>query len=360
MKKQLSEDTQILLVDYFKFFIKLRPGTIYPGSNTLIDEYEKISNHFEADKFFEKFGVANFILEVDQPLERSNAYELLLRILQNHDKKHYLEIHKGTPFYFIGWTAYEFSNYEKAFFYLDAAVSEDLKIYDKRGKQETPALWFFLLKEQATHATGFFMLHIPHNAVVARDIGFFCEEIGFPPAIYKQLLIEKFVRPILLEVSNTNNKKLRSTLTAIYSFMSEFEQLKTQMLLRSSEGGSIEPFINHLFNGARIAESLLKIKGKGNNFGDLTKDLKEKLEIKNAILKGNSKSLVHAYDVLEKSKKSGKKPQEYNIETVNIIRNTTGHTLVWEDSLTYRQYEALYHAIANTIFWNIKKLWIDI
>jgi hypothetical protein len=39
----------------------------------------------------------------------------------------YAKLHKGTPFYWLAWAAFEVHDYETAAFYVDAAVSDNLK-----------------------------------------------------------------------------------------------------------------------------------------------------------------------------------------------------------------------------------------
>ena len=37
------------------------------------------------------------------------------------------KIHKGTPCFFLGWTAFDLKNYETAVFFVDAAISENIR-----------------------------------------------------------------------------------------------------------------------------------------------------------------------------------------------------------------------------------------
>lgn len=359
MNKQLTEDLHFLLSEYLELFMKLRPRDQYRGSISLIEDYEKINTWVDADNFFGMYGVGNSVIERDQPLERSWAYELLLYILQQYDKERYSNIHKGTPYYFIGWTLYEFGNFEKAFFYLDAAVSEDLKIYEERGKQETPAMAFFLLRETPTSSVGLFTLHTPHNYYIADAFSPYCNELNLDRVLYKYGFIEKFVTNIIFEKDRLKNKKMRSVLTAVYGFISESRVLNKLILLRSSEGGSLEPFVNHLFSGARILESLLKLKGKGSNLEDTIENMKIRLDLRDIDLRGNYKSLESAVEKHTDLKGKNQSFQRCNFEAAYIIRNTTGHSLLWEDFLTEKNYSVLYSCLINSILWSIDKLWIQ-
>lgn len=90
-------------------------------------------SHFDAmdvDKgewFFSTFGPGNTLNATDRPHERFNDYETLLHKINLRDKTKYEQIHKGTPFYFLTWLAFDLRNYEKALYYIDAAISEDVK-----------------------------------------------------------------------------------------------------------------------------------------------------------------------------------------------------------------------------------------
>jgi len=79
------------------------------------------------DWFFSTFGPGNLLNATDRPQERFNDYESLLKLLQERNQQKYDRIHKGTPFFFLSWLAFDLRNYEKALYYLDASISEDLK-----------------------------------------------------------------------------------------------------------------------------------------------------------------------------------------------------------------------------------------
>jgi hypothetical protein len=56
---------------------------------------------------------------------------------------------KGTPFYFVGTASYLARDFEKALFYMDAALEEDLRLH-KRGWPKVPAGRFVLLDSDST------------------------------------------------------------------------------------------------------------------------------------------------------------------------------------------------------------------
>lgn len=350
MNKPLTEELQLLLAEYLQCFVTLRSPQSYPGSVSLIQDYEKIKDHSDADRFFGTYGVGNTVFVSDKPFERIKAYELLTYILKSYDSDQYTKIHKGTPYYFIAWTAYQSGNFEKALFYMDSAVSEDLRIYEARGKKETPALSFFLLRDTAP-ATGLLTLHVSVNVAIQNTFSQYYSDSN--QSLLKEVFINKFVEPILF-----GDIRQRSVLTALYGFFLEFELFHRQIYLRSADGGSIEPFVNHLFKGARILESILKLKGKGSSLEDLIKNL-EQLGVNNTLLKGN-RTLNSALTTYHDLKSKGEKFQDYNFATAYIIRNTTGHSLVWSDGFKEDDsYSTLYKSLVNSILWGINKLWLE-
>ncbi len=81
----------------------------------------------KGDWFFSTFGPGNLAFGTSQPHERFQDYEYLLKELNRRNKDKYDAIHKGTAFYFLTWLAFDLKNYEKGLYYIDAAISEDVK-----------------------------------------------------------------------------------------------------------------------------------------------------------------------------------------------------------------------------------------
>lgn len=346
--EQVPEKLQPLLLEYSQKFFTLRPAQEYSGSLGLVNDYKNLKQG-EGDGFFARYGVGNNVQTDDRPFERARAYELLLQILQEYDTEKYLSIHKGTPYYFIGWTALQFLDFEKALFYMDAAVSEDLRFPDVRNQQRTtPALDFFLLNVQ-TNATGS-SAHFQMDMIVSKTREAFNSRSSLD--LQKPDFVDKFVKPLLY-----GDKKKRSVITALYGFFLEFEKRKSEIQLKSSEGGSAEPFLNHLFKGARILESLLEIAGgTGQALRPKIKSLPQ-LSVDNKCLKSNQ-TLADAEAVFSQMRSRGSNFQDCNFAASFIIRNTTGHSLLWPDQFTTESsYTILYDCLVNSILWSIYKLW---
>ncbi len=352
MKKPLTEDIHFHLYEYQDKFNKLRSAKEYPGSIALINDYEKLKEG-DGDSFFEKYGVGNNILNTDRPFERVRAYESLLNLLHLYDKDQYLKIHKGTPYFFIGWTAFQFFNFEKAFFYMDAAVSEDirrLKFLNLPLETEMPGFDFLLLNPNSK-SIGVF-LNTQLQSVISDVIKEFNKESGLN--LKQEDLVKSFIKPLLFD----KDKKHRSIITAFYTFILEADGYSLYIDLRSSEGGSIDPLLSHLFSGARILESLLGLKSNKPDLYNKIVDLKTPLNISQKHLYGR-KTLTDALSTLNSLKKSGEKFQNYNFAASYIIRNTTGHSLIWTDEFQNAEsYMTLYRSLVNSILWTIYKLWI--
>ena len=107
--------------------------------------FYRIMDESMGDELFHLFGPGNVIPFPDKPFERFSDYENLLKQMRKSDRQKYEKIHKGTPFYFLAWTAFDLRNYEKALFYIDAAISEDIKNANTEPWLQLPASKFRLL-----------------------------------------------------------------------------------------------------------------------------------------------------------------------------------------------------------------------
>lgn len=316
--------------------------------SNFISDYLNISNFSESDLFFSKYGIGNVITGENNPYERQNLYELLLKIMHLADSTHYFKIHKGTPYYFIGWTAFQFKNFAKAMFYMDAAVSEDLKFAEVKSKESTrPSLDFFLLKGDS--GTSAMEIHSSLSKVIVETIQKFNAQSD------RDLSIEEFQNFFISDLLYSDSSG-RSLLCALYTFILEFSELEKILNTRSDTGGSIQPFLNHLFDGARILESLLEkyqISGRG-----LKKKISscEKLNVNKEILLAE-KSLLDAEKQIDLHLENNSSFQVVNFASAYIIRNATAHSLLWPDQFkSEKSYQKLYNSLINSIFWTIDKL----
>ena len=342
-----------LLENYEVIFKKVtsetQPRMVYPGNSQLVVDYRNISNPTEADIFFAKYGVGNATSGVHIPFERLVAYEVLLEILKSLDTVQYHKIHKGTPYYFVGWTAYQYRDFAKAIFYIDAAVSEDLKFPEVQNRSSTrPSLEFFLLKSDPGPSG--LATHLALRDVFEKALQKYNSNGG--RIITIDGLSNTFINDLLYA-----GPKDRSLLTALFTFLWESQEIEKQINLRSDTGGTIQPFLDHLFDGARLLESLLEKKG---GTGTLRPKIvnTSAIAVTPSVLKSNS-TLSDAEQEFNNQVAAGSSFQDCNFASSYIIRNTTGHSLLWPDQFTSgTSYTTLYNNLINSIFWTIEKLWL--
>jgi hypothetical protein len=87
----------------------------------------KFEDPQDGDDFFGTFAPGNTMDFPDRPYERFSDYEDLLIRLMKTDTEKYRTMHKGTPFGFLSWLAFDMRNYEKAMFYMDTGIAEDVR-----------------------------------------------------------------------------------------------------------------------------------------------------------------------------------------------------------------------------------------
>ena len=221
----------------------------------------------EGDRFFGLFGPGNTTVVPDRPFERFRDYEDLLFRLQQADPDKYKTIHKGTPFGFLSWLAFDLRNYEKALFYLDAGISEDVR------KANPPESWInnpgprVLLLDVDPNNVWFRRTVLEWKRILQRELMRF-NAISGGPALDLSGSWQSFLRKL---TEDSNN---RTIISATYVFLLEFEDRWQELRLRAgSRGGSTQPFTVHLFTGGLLFESLLKYCYPLNDSGDKNRKL---------------------------------------------------------------------------------------
>ena len=302
----------------------------------------------QADWFFSTFGPGNLINATDRPHERFNDYETLLSLLRERNRQKYEQVHKGTPFFFLAWLAFDLRNYEKALYYLDATISEDVKNAGPRWINLPGALFLKLTTQR--HVAERVIEQI--RTLLVEQLDRF-NSISNLSAISLDGFIDRFVTRLMQDPST------RTIISALYIFLLEYKERQIELCLRSTEGSSLGPIIAHLFSGGLIFESLLKnlypTKDNGDrietlgqiyhttafqsDFGTGVQTRADTLqEILDAV---NDNSLLTAFC------------------TTSRIRNTTGHNLVWDNIFNSSQnYEILSNQIINAIFYVVEKKFV--
>lgn len=284
--------------------------------------------------------------KVVQPQESFKIYEQILSQINRVDPLKYAAMHKGTPFYIMGWLAYEMKDYEKGVFYMDAALSEDVHNADLKWK-DLPAASFLFLDETNTSAAAH-KITLQARQEVALQLKRFSQASGVSLEI--NTLIDKFFKP------QATDSAYRSILTSILTFLLEGRDLRLIVKLRSHYGGTSEPFLTHLFKGGLIFESLLKRKygACGYTLGNYLNAAKTDLQLTHQTYKRKDPYYFEELPSLLQRWKN-ENFQERTVATAFAVRNTVGHDLAWQDIFTEEFYLQLFEGIVDAIFWTIKK-----
>lgn len=310
------------------------------------DEEGKFLGDF---RFFPGRSYDPFTKKVVQPQESLKSYEHTLLQIYRSDPPRYARMHKGTPFYLMGWLAYEMKDYEKGVFYMDAALSEDVSNFPSKWTSLPAAAFIFLDDSNYTVAAREITSEIKHE--VSLHLDRFSKHARV--SLDTDALTNKFFKP------NASDASYRSIMTSLWTFLLEGKDRADQLQLRSSHGGTLEPFITHLFKGCLIFESLLKKKycSAGITLEKYLPAAKDDLGLINALL--YKTGCPYKFDDLPKHINNWKSEafQDRAVAIVYAVRNTSGHDLGWQDVFTNEVYYTLYEGIINAIFWTLKNVY---
>ena len=318
----------------------------------MIDAFRElvISSPADGDRFFEDYSPGNTIDLVNQPSERFHDYEIMLLILLEVDADKYKSIHKGTPFYFMGWLAFDMRNYESAMFYMSAALAEDKRKSVGQPFEawiNNPAGQFFSLDQgdQSSYVTSILAAFI-NNAIYL----FKTNNPDFD--ITPEIFIDKFTRTMLKE-------ELYSFVTAVYTFIMEYEELYINLILTNMNINSLEPILLNLFKGALIFESLLKHYYPNQNNGIPVRQISH-FSHNSAFCSDFSGCRMSQTKntLIEIINEVAGLDYKSTFETTAKLRNTTGHKLLWDNVFSdITNYKKLYEQEIMAILYVITKQW---
>ena len=296
------------------------------------------------DDFYQKFGVGVNPVMQDKPLERFQADEDLLEEMKKADSDKFDGIHKGTLYYFLFWNAYDFGRYDKALFYIDAAISEDFKHHGINwiGSQAAS----YLLLRDVSNPGG---KRVIDDTKRVRD-----EQVKRFNGITKRQITVDNLNSFITDM--VKDPKTRSIFTAFYTFLLESEERINELRLRSRHGGSIELPLAFLFKGGLIFESLLKHRYphlKNGNLGAVFKDAAFERDFPIG-LNTSAGSLQDILDYLSLHKSLQVQDAHQIRAAFSItaqVRNITGHSLLWDDVFTDENIKELFEQEINAIFY---------
>ena len=282
--------------------------------------------------FFARFGLAQLIRSGHffQAMDRG---EEILHLCHHLNPDLYLKMHKGLVFYFMGIAAYRIHTYASAIYYIDSAVSEDLK--NEPDNYNSPSRLFLRLEdERDEQAAKLFVKDA--RAKIEDKINFYNDSNTELNLKFPRLSMQDVRKYLLEPASSLNRPDLRSLATTFITFFLELDYLFFQLMVRK-ESGTNEPFFTHLFKGCLLFESLLKknptTKHKGNTLEKLLSSLSGPLGIPKQVKIGAAK--------LENVLKEIQNADDSMVTAITLtgkLRNTLGHNMGWEDQLTEEQY----------------------
>jgi len=99
----------------------------------------------DADAFFGRFKYVQDLFNGSYSAALDQGLALLQKCKQINAGT-YRNIHKGTPFYWLGTAAFLVHDYQTAVFFFDSAVSEDIRAGAHPVNNSTPALRFIQIE----------------------------------------------------------------------------------------------------------------------------------------------------------------------------------------------------------------------
>ena len=216
--------------DYIQKIYQQLTGHTFKEAFLAFEQLE-IKDSRTGDLFFETYGVPNTIEIFNAPYERFVCYELLMQMLKNEDAVKFSLIHKGTPYYFLAWTAFEIRNFSKSVFYMDLALGEDIRKSLTPGKTQPDAakealnnpggnLWKFIPKEPAARVIQ------QLKQLITKELQ------NFKNRTSEEIKLDEFVEKFVIE-SIVQDVKNRSLISSFYSYLAEIDDLYKTLNIRS-------------------------------------------------------------------------------------------------------------------------------
>lgn len=318
-----------------------------------IQEFKSAAINKKGTEYFQGFYFDVFI-KAGFPFEVIQAIKNILNKCNSLDPVAFEKIHKGGPYYWLGMASYIIEDYETSTFFMDAAVSEDLRA-KPYPRSHTPALRFALLegtpRDQAARD-----LVRDARARMLRSI----KHYNNLPGHNKKLTLPELRKHFLERAIRKGGEQFRSLATALITFCLEWDDRNALFDIRK-EKGTFEPYFLHLLKGCILFESLLKNNPskpnarKKNTLNKLLPLLSPELGIPHQI-KISGKNLSGVLSNL-----AALNPNNETLETAitytGQLRNTLGHDLGWIVNLDKIQYQRSYQFIMASCLHAIKCLY---
>jgi len=327
-----------------------------------------INSSRTGDLYFETFGIPNTIEVFNAPYERFVCYEFLMNLLKNDDATKYSIIHKGTPYYFLAWMAFEIRNYSKAVFYLDLALGEDIRKVNPNNKSQAD-----IAIEALGNPGGNLWKFIPDGPAVRviqqLKVYFVAALSNFKTRTGEEINLDDFINKFVMK-SIPIDVRNRSLISAFYSYIYEINDIYNTLIIRSQNETSIEPLLVSLFKGGLIFESLLKsladqkswriTRGRGVGYTPISLDAFNRcpdfLTFFSLSSRDFQTSATNLSSVLSIATDNSLKTS-FNISAQ--LRNTAGHDLRRDDIFQNPDdYKNLFEKELNAMFYLIKRAYL--
>lgn len=295
-----------------------------------------------ANYFFDQFKY-KYDLVTGNPAAALNQGLDLLNRCQAIDQVAFANIHKGTPYYWIGIAAFLVHEYELAAFFFDASVAEDIRAGAHPIGNSSPSLHFMLIEGEPPEQAAQQLVQIVQERIIEL-IDKYNARPGATPFTIADLR-RRFLSPAI----SPGGEHLRSSATALISFSMEWDFRNLLFDIRPQQG-TAEPFFLHLFKGCVLFESILK--GNPTNrppinsaLGDVLVHLSNELGIRTPLNIGMTDFPTILNDLA-----GADESIQTSIRFTGRIRNTLGHNLGWVVDLNKLQYHRLFRMISSSCF----------
>lgn len=265
----------------------------------------------------------------------------------------YKKIHKGNPYYWLGYSSFLLNNFETAAFFMAEAAKEDLNL-DKPNYPSPATDFIELLGESENQAAKPIVekTELKLNDLIQKYNDYFQNHLNCPT-----IDIENIRDWFLRRATKTKGAELQTLATTLISYILEFEHCIDQWSLVDIPN-SKEPFLLHLFKGCLLLESLLKENPIDPQItpritlGPILQNLYSYLGIRQdtSISVDNLQEVINTLPGEEKSIQTA-------FEISGKIRNTVGHSLGWVIDLTIEQYKKMFELIGICCIHSIVSLY---
>ncbi len=294
--------------------------------------------------FFNSFGLGELLAAKYY----SNCIFRGMKLLQkckSLEPQVYSQIHKGTPYYWMGIGAFLMYDFERAVFFIDAAVSEDKRRGDDLDAGPSPAMLFLTINPDIEHQAALNLV-LATQTRVNDCVGFYNEK---PDEFIQRnpfnigILRNVFLKPAI----RRGPDGWRSLSSALISFLLEMDNIGGLFEVRECMG-TYEPMFLHLFKGCVLFESLINCnpfidvnKYHGRGLGALLQGVQKQLGIPNDI-KSKSADLQGVVDAVP----GFGLPISSSIEFTARLRNSIGQNIGQPINMTHKQYYMLFINVA--------------